>query len=106
MATGIIKVETSKLKSTATSFDNTGNQIKTITGQMVNIVNSLNGATWTGDAASKYKNQFTQLQDDISRMINMIKEHVADLNQMAKEYDTAENNNISLASALDGNVIV
>ena len=39
----IIKVSTSKLTSTANSFQATGNQIKSITNQMTTLVNSLNG---------------------------------------------------------------
>lgn len=106
MAAGMIKVETSKLRSTATSFSTTGNQIKSTTSQMMSIVNSLSGAVWSGDAATKYKKQFSQLQDDINKIVKMVNEHVADLNEMAREYEQAETNNASVASALRGDVIV
>ena len=48
----IIKVSTSKLTSTANSFQATGNQIKSITNQMTTLVNSLNGSVWSDEAAS------------------------------------------------------
>ena len=85
----IIKVSTSKLTSTANSFQATGNQIKSITTQMTTLVNSLNGSVWSDEAASAYKKKFGQLQDDINRMIKMVNEHVTDLNEMAREYENA-----------------
>jgi WXG100 family type VII secretion target len=103
---GIIKVETSKLTSTANQFNATGNNIKSITSNMTSIVNSLSGAIWTGNASTAYKKKFNDLQDDINRIIKMVNEHVEDLNQMAKEYDAAEQTNISVANSLSGDVIV
>lgn len=104
--TGIIKVDTSKLTSTANSFNATGNQIKNITTQMTNMINALSGTVWSGDAATAYKKKFSELQDDINRMIKMINEHVTDLNAMAREYESAEAANISTANALSGDVII
>ena len=101
-----IKVSTSKLTSTANSFNTTGNQIKNITNQMTSLVNELSGSVWTGDAATAYKKKFGELQDDINKMIKMINEHVNDLNAMAREYEKAENANISLGNSLSGDVII
>ena len=106
MAAGTFKVETSRLKSTANSFNNTGNQIKSTTSQMMSIVNSLSGTVWSGDAASKYKKQFGQLQDDINKIVKMINEQVTDLNEMARGYEEAEKQNASMAASLRGDVIV
>lgn len=103
--TGTFKVDTSKLVSTANSLDTTGNQIKNITTQMTTLVNDLSGAIWTSDAATAYKKKFGELQDDINRMVKMVSEHVTDLNDMAKEYERAEEANVSLANALAGDVI-
>lgn len=104
--TGTLKVDPAKLKSTATSFNSTGNQIKTITNQMMTLVNSLNGTVWSGDAATAYKKKFSELQDDISRILSMINEHVTDLNAMATEYTKTENLNASTGNALSGDVII
>jgi WXG100 family type VII secretion target len=104
--TGTIKVNTTKLISTANSFNSTGKQIKNITTQMTSTVNSLSGSVWSGDAANAYKKKFQQLQDDINRMINMINEHVTDLNKMADEYKNTDDKSINIANALSGDVIV
>ena len=103
---GIIKVSTAKLTSTANSFQSTGNQIKSITNQMTTLVNSLNGSVWSDDAANAYKKKFGQLQDDINRMIKMVNEHVTDLNEMAREYESTQTANTNLANYLSGDVII
>ncbi|OLR62751.1 hypothetical protein BHF69_08695 [Anaerostipes sp. 992a] len=104
--TGTIKVSTSKLRSTATSFSNTANQIKTLTSNMTSTVEGLSGAVWSGDAANAYKRKFKQLDDDIAKLVKMINEHATDLNEMAREYEAAENQNINASNSLSGDVIV
>ena len=76
---GTLKVTTSKLTSTASSFQSTGNQVKNLTTQMTTIVKSLSGQIWSGEAASAYIKKFDGMQDDISKIIKMINEHVTDL---------------------------
>lgn len=103
--TGTLKVEPSRLKSTAANFQSTGAHIQRMTQSMTNIVNQLSGSVWSGDAADAYKRKFNQLQDDINRMIKMINEHVTDLNEMAAEYERVENQNKELANSLKEDVI-
>ncbi|OUQ62897.1 hypothetical protein B5E53_16880 [Eubacterium sp. An11] len=104
--TGTIKVDTSKLTTTANALNSTGNQIKSITNQMTSMINSVSGSVWSGDAANAYKKKFGELQDDINKIIKMINEHVTDLNEMAREYERAETANINAANALSGDVII
>ena len=103
--TGTLKVDTSKLTSTANSFNSTASTIRTLTNSMTDTVNELTGNVWSGDAQQKYTSQFKALQDDINRMIGMINEHVTDLQQMAKSYESAEQTNTATASALLSDVI-
>lgn len=103
---GTLKVSTAKLTSTASSFNSTGNQVKNLTTQMTSIVKSLSGQVWSGEAANAYTRKFNGLQDDINKMIKMINEHVTDLQEMAREYEAAENTNISATSSLSSDVIV
>ncbi len=103
---GTLKVSTAKLTSTASSFNSAGNQVKNLTTQMTSIVKSLSGQVWSGEAANAYTRKFNGLQDDINKMIKMINEHVTDLQEMAREYEAAENTNISAASSLSSDVIV
>lgn len=102
---GTLKVDTAKLSSTATSFQSTGNTIRNLTNSMTETVNALTGQVWSGDAQVKYTSQFKGLQDDINRMLNMINEHVTDLQEMARGYEQAEAANTSTASALSSDVI-
>lgn len=100
-----LKVTPAELKSTATSLSSTGNEVKTITAQMVATIDSISGVLWSGEAANAYKTKFKGLQDDINRMVSMINEHVNDLNTMAGEYETAENANIQISGSLSSDVI-
>ena len=103
---GIIKVDPKKLESTAGQFETSAGQIKSITSQMTTLVKSLNGAVWSGDAASAYTKKFDQLQDDINRIYKMVKEHADDLKEMARNYETSENKNVQAANSLSGDVVV
>ncbi len=103
--TGTIKVSTSKLTSTASSFSSIGSQVKNTTNQMVAIASALSGEVWSGAAATQYTSKLKGLQSDINRVIAMINEHAADLQQMAQEFEKAEASNAATASALASNVI-
>ncbi len=103
--TGTLKVDPAKLKSAASSFESTGRQIQRLTASMTQSVNQMTGNVWSGDAASAYKKKFDSLQDDINRMIRMINEHVADLKQMASEYEKSETQNQNLVNSLKSDVI-
>jgi WXG100 family type VII secretion target len=72
---------------------------------MTNIVNQLSDRVWSGEAADAYKRKFGKLQDDINKMVKMINEHVTDLNQMAAEYERAENTNKNMINSLKEDVI-
>jgi WXG100 family type VII secretion target len=101
---GIIKVDPQKLISTSEQFGTTGSQIKSLTDQMISIVDSLK-SSWQGDAATSYNTKFRQLDNDMQKMYSMIQEHVSDLNEMAQKYIAAENANVELGSQLAGDVI-
>ncbi len=101
---GILKVDPQKLISTADEFNTTGNQVRTLTEQMVTVVDSLK-SSWEGEAANTFSTKFHQLEDDMERMHKMIEEHVKDLNEMAQQYITAENENMDLGNSLQGDII-
>ena len=102
----ILRVDTEQLRRTAQSFNTTGGEIKNLTGQMTQTVNSLSGQIWTGSAASTYVSKFTGLQDDINRMCKMISEHVQDLTEMAAAYDRAETEAQNTIKTLQSDVII
>lgn len=101
---GIIKVDPQKLISTADEFNTTGGQVRSLTEQMMSIIDSMK-SMWEGEAATTYNTKFHQLDDDMQKMHRMIEEHVKDLNEMAQQYIAAENANIETGSSLAGDVI-
>lgn len=101
---GILKVTTEDLRSTAGEFGNKGNTIKAQTDEMMQMVKGLNSA-WQGEASGAYLAKFQGLQTDIDKINRMIQEHVQDLNEMAQQYDTAENANTDHTQSLQANAI-
>ena len=103
--TGILKVTPEKLISAAQSFSASAGSIQNITSNMLSTVDSLN-STYAGEAATVYYNKAHGLQESISRMIRMIKEHSSDLQAMAQEYQNAERAVQEASSVLQTDVIV
>lgn len=97
---GMIKVDPAKLKSTASSLNSTGNQIKNITQQMLSIANGLTGEVYSGDAANQYRTKFKSNEADMNKIIAKITEHVTDLQEMADTYTRAETASAAKAGAL------
>lgn len=102
---GIIKVSTEQLRNTANEFSGLGQQVSSLTSEMVSLVAGLSSG-YEGEAAQAYINKFRGLEDDIQKINRMIQEHVTDLNDMAQRYDQAEQSNVSDAGNLSSDVIV
>lgn len=102
---GIIKVSPQLLVNTSTEFGNQGTNISNLTTSMMDLVVGLSGS-WEGEAANTFINKFRGLEDDIQRMIAMVQEHSNDLEEMAQNYQNADDTNASDASGLSDNVIV
>ncbi len=102
---GIIKVSPQLLVNTSTEFGNQGTNISNLTTSMMDLVVGLSGS-WEGEAANTFINKFRGLEDDIQRMIAMVQEHSNDLEEMAQNYQNADDTNVSDASGLSDNVIV
>lgn len=102
---GIIKVTPDVLISTSNEFSTEGTQIGSLTTQMMDLINAL-PSTWVGEAGSAFVSKFSGLSDDIERMINMINEHVEDLNEMAQTYMTTEQQIEDMTQSLSSDVIV
>jgi WXG100 family type VII secretion target len=101
---GQLLVTPEKLISTSQEFSTTGSQITSLTQQMTQLVTAL-GTGWSGEANVAYTTKFNSLQDDMTRMDSMIKEHVSDLQEMARNYQQAESANVESANALQGDII-
>lgn len=102
---GLLKVTPEKLISASQEFSSCSSVVRGLTSQMTNLINGLNGAIWSGEAATAYIAKFKQLDDDIERMNKMIQEHVRDLQTMANTYKQAEAEAKQASSALPTNPI-
>lgn len=101
---GILKVTPEKLIQASNEFSQTGKTISSLTSEMMSIVNGLK-SIWQGEAANSYNSRFTSLQDDVQKILNIIQEHVNDLNEMAREYQNAENASLEASSSLVSDVV-
>lgn len=101
---GILKVTPEKLLQTSSEFSSLGNQMKNLTGEMMNLVKSLN-SIWQGEAASAYESRFDSLSPDMEKLYRMVQEHVQDLQEMAKQYQSAETGNMEQGNSLAGGIV-
>ncbi|MEY8327230.1 WXG100 family type VII secretion target [Lachnospiraceae bacterium 54-11] len=102
---GILKVTPEKLIQTSGEFATTGNQMKSLTSEMMSLVQGMKGI-WQGEAASAYGNKFQSLQTDMDKLYRMVQEHVKDLQEMAALYQKAETGNAQQSGSLNSNMVV
>lgn len=102
---GILKVNSEQLAQTASEFGSKAGTVGNLTAEMTNMVTGLASA-WEGEAASSYVTRFRGLEDDIQMLVRMVQEHSTDLEQMARAYEEAENQNMEEISTLSSDVIV
>lgn len=91
------------LRQEATNFDEHATEVKKVTDQMLELVESTNGL-WRGEAQQKYNSQFQSLSDDMNVIYEMCHEYSTDLIEIAKNYETAENDNKATADRLKADV--
>lgn len=103
--TGNLRVTPEKLISMSQQFQTSDNNVNNLTRNMMDIVSQLS-STWAGDAATGYYTKLKGLQGDMDKLHKMIQEHTADLQEMARTYQSAEQANVQTASALKTNEIV
>ena len=95
----MLKVTPEKLIETAGEFQNTEANIRSLTEEMIAIVDSFK-PIWQGEAATGFANRFASLSDDMNRLYAMIRKHADDLTEMANEYRQAESESSELAGSL------
>lgn len=100
MAMSQLKVTPQKLKNEANDFKSNANKVRNISKEMMNVINSITGQVWSGDAATEYTGRFKKLDDDMDKIYDMIIEYANDLNDIADQYIKTENQNDQLASGL------
>ena len=102
---GILKVTPEKLVQTSGEFASAGSQMKSLTGEMLSLIRNLR-SSWQGEAATAYGNRFDNLSQDMDKLYRMVQEHAEDLQEMARQYQSAESGNTQTGNGMRGNVIV
>ncbi len=100
---GIIRVTAAELTNKANEFQNINERIRNLTNSMTSAIESLSGS-WQGEAATAYQNKCRNLQEDMRKMYNMVKNHSENLIEMANVYSTEEEKNVQAAQSLPGNI--
>ena len=95
----VLKVTPEKLIEAAGEFQNTEANIRSLTEQMIAIVDSMK-PIWQGEAATGFANRFSALSADMNRLYSLIRKHADDLTQMANEYRQAEADSSTIARSL------
>ena len=101
---GILKVTPEKLIQASGEFSTMGNQMKNLTGEMMTLISGLK-SVWMGEAAQAYGAKFNSLQSDMDKLYRMVQEHSADLQEMARQYQNAEQVNTDKGSGLQANLV-
>ena len=102
---GYIKVAPETLASTAGEFGGQATQLQSLTGEMMQLIQSLSAA-WNGEASAAFLAKFNGLQPDMDKMFRMVQEHSTDLQEMATAYMQAENANTEATKQLLNNILV
>lgn len=102
--TGQLKVTPQELINAAGDFNSKNQTIKSITTEMISLVNALS-QIYEGDAASAYIKKFSQLSEDMDQIYRKINEHSTDLQEMAQIYIKTEDAETSNDNAMSHNLI-
>ena len=102
----ILKVSSEKLLAAASTLSDQGGELKGLTDRMLNLIGEISADMWSGEAAMSYKTKFAALSGDMARIHAMIREHVTDLQGIARTYQTTETENQELSGALASDVIL
>ena len=104
MGVSTIQLSEKSLKKAKQELESLNKQLQGNIKNLDSTEKSLQGM-WTGDAAKAYKAKFKKLEGDMTRMHKMIKEYSDDLIAIANQYESTEQANQAIASALATDVI-
>ncbi|MCR5590309.1 MAG: WXG100 family type VII secretion target [Lachnospiraceae bacterium] len=101
----MLKVTPEKLIEAAGEFQNTEASIRSITEEMISIVDGFK-PVWQGEAATGFANRFSSLSADMNKLYAMIRKHADNLTEMANEYRQAESESGNLAGSLETGAVI
>ncbi len=88
-----IKVNSTSMRTKATSFRNVANSIKTFTDEMTKEIGSLK-PVWEGEAGEALVKKFEGLADNFEEIYSTIVAYAKFLEQAAEAYDEVEDTNL------------
>lgn len=100
-----LKVTPEELQSTASDFQAKNRNVQQYTQNMLQLINSVSGDIWSGEAATAYTSKFRGLEKDISTLCAKLDKSASNLIQIASEYSSTESANVSAASALSNSLL-
>ncbi|HIV85561.1 MAG TPA: WXG100 family type VII secretion target [Candidatus Monoglobus merdigallinarum] len=100
-----IKVSTEQLNSAATTLESDATNLSNIASQIAEISASLS-SIWEGSAGQAYASKFASMQDDCQLLQKRVQEHCTDLQQMAQQYQSADDESAGLANSLPTDVVM
>ena len=100
-----LRVTPEQVKEKSTEFDTKGQEITKLAASANEIVQTLSGRIWSGDAQQAYVNRFKSLQGDIDRLNKLVADEAQHLYTIAAEYSKTEETNISASGNLSEHVI-
>ena len=95
----MLKVTPEKLIEAAGEFQNTEANIRSLTQEMISVVDGFK-PIWQGEAALGFSNRFEGLSDDMNKLYALIRKHSEDLTEMANEYRMAEEESMNMSASL------
>ncbi len=101
----MLKVTPEKLIEAAGDFQNTEANVRSLTEEMISIVDSLK-PVWQGEAATGFANRFAALSDDMNKLYSLIRKHADSLTDIANEYRQAEADSGNIAADLAGEALI
>ena len=101
----MLKVTPEKLIEAAGDFQNTEANVRSLTEEMISIVDGLK-PVWQGEAATGFANRFAALSDDMNKLYALIRKHADSLTDIANEYRQAEADSGNIAADLAGEALI
>lgn len=89
----IIKVTPEKLKTASASLETTGNNVKSVTGEMITLVTGIGKNVWSGEAFNAYANKFKSIDQDVVKMQKRLSQQSQHLSKIADSYRMTEDTN-------------
>jgi WXG100 family type VII secretion target len=93
------------LRTEANLFQDHAEEIRNITNAMLEVVNGTQ-SVWRGEARTRYSTQFEGLSDDMQRLYQICSDYCTDLQEIATNYENAENDNIATAAATKSDIVM